>query len=77
MRPLRLFLENFVCHEKSFIDFTQFSAALIVGKIDNNDLYSNGVGKTTVFKGIEYVLFNQADTNLDKLVEVLESNDIK
>jgi DNA repair exonuclease SbcCD ATPase subunit len=57
-----------MCHEKSFIDFTQFSSALIVGKVDNNDLYSNGVGKTSIFKAIEYLLFNQADVNLEKII---------
>jgi DNA repair exonuclease SbcCD ATPase subunit len=57
-----------MCHDNSFIDFSQFSAALIVGKVENNDLYSNGVGKTTVFKAIEYVLFNQADANLEKII---------
>ncbi len=68
MRPLRLYIENFMCHEKSYIDFTQFSSALIVGKMENNDNYSNGVGKTTIFKAIEYVLFNQADVNMEKII---------
>ncbi len=68
MKLLRLYIKNFMCHENSFIDFTQFSAALIVGKLENNDLFSNGVGKTTIFKAIEYVLFNQADVNLEKIV---------
>jgi DNA repair exonuclease SbcCD ATPase subunit len=57
-----------MCHDKSYIDFTQFSSALIVGKVENNDLYSNGVGKTTIFKAIEYVLFNQSDSNLEKII---------
>jgi DNA repair exonuclease SbcCD ATPase subunit len=57
-----------MCHEVSYIDFTKFSTALIVGKVDNNDLYSNGVGKTTIFKALEYVLFNQADVNLEKII---------
>jgi DNA repair exonuclease SbcCD ATPase subunit len=57
-----------MCHSCSYIDFTQFNSALIVGKIDNNELYSNGVGKTTIFKAIEYVLFNQADVNLEKII---------
>jgi DNA repair exonuclease SbcCD ATPase subunit len=52
MIPKQLYIENFSCHEKSVIDFTQFSSALIVGKIENSDLYSNGVGKTTIFKAI-------------------------
>lgn len=68
MKLLKLSIENFMCHEKSHIDFTEFSSALIVGKIENNDLYSNGVGKTTIFKAIEYCLFNQSDFNLDKIV---------
>jgi len=68
MKPLRLYIENFTCHEKSFVDFTQFSAALIVGNVEHNDLYSNGVGKTSIFKAIEYVLFNQSDANLEKVI---------
>jgi DNA repair exonuclease SbcCD ATPase subunit len=68
MKPLRLYIENFMCYERGFIDFTQFSSALIVGKRENNDHYSNGVGKTTIFKAIEYVLFNQSDVNLEKII---------
>ena len=68
MEPLRLYIENFTCHSNSYIDFTQFNSALIIGKVDNNDLYSNGVGKTSIFKAIEYVLFNQADMNLEKII---------
>ena len=68
MKPLRLYMENFLCHDNSFIDITQFSSALIVAKVANNDLRSNGAGKTSIFKAIEYVLFNQADVNLEKLV---------
>jgi DNA repair exonuclease SbcCD ATPase subunit len=68
MQPIRLYIEDFLCHRKSFIDFTQFNSALIVGKINNSDLYSNGVGKTTIFKAIEYALFNQSDMNLEKII---------
>ena len=68
MKLNRLYIENFMCHSNSFIDFTQFNSALIVGRINNNDLYSNGVGKSTIFKAIEYVLFNQADMNLEKII---------
>lgn len=68
MRPVRLYIENFVCYESGFIDFTKFSAALIVGKIESNDMYSNGVGKTTIFKAMEYVLFNQSDVPLERTV---------
>jgi DNA repair exonuclease SbcCD ATPase subunit len=68
MKPLRLYLENFICHEQSFIDFTQFSSALVVAKIANNDEKSNGAGKTSIFKAIEYVLFNQSDVVLERLI---------
>ncbi len=68
MKLLRLYIENFMCHENSYIDFSEFNSALIIGKVENNDLYSNGVGKTTIFKAIEYALFNQADVNLEKII---------
>ena len=68
MKPTRLYVSNFMCFDRAYIDFTQFSAALIVGKIEGNDSYSNGVGKTSLFKAIEYVLFNQADVNLENIV---------
>jgi len=68
MRPARLYIENFMCFDRAYIDLTQFSAALIVGKKDSNDHYSNGVGKTSIFKAIEYVLFNEADVNLEDII---------
>ena len=69
MRPIRLFIENFMCYDTVELDLTSFSSALIVGEINGNDLYSNGTGKSTIFKAIEYVLFNKArETNLEKLV---------
>ena len=68
MKPVRLYVENFMCFDKAYIDFSQFSAAMIVGKIEGNDSYYNGVGKTSLFKAIEYVLFNQADVNLENIV---------
>src|SRR6185369_3869520 len=68
MKPLRLYIENFACYEHGFIDFTEFSAALIVGQKENNDMYSNGVGKSTIFGAIEYVLFNEADVPLERLI---------
>jgi DNA repair exonuclease SbcCD ATPase subunit len=68
MLPKRLYIENFMCISNAYIDFTQFTTALVIGKIDGNDSYSNGVGKTSLFKAIEYVLFNQADSNLENIV---------
>lgn len=68
MKPVRLYIHNFMCYEHGFIDFTEFSSALIIGKQENNDMYSNGVGKTTIFKSIEYVLFNQSDVPLERVI---------
>src|ERR1700722_337365 len=59
MMPLYLMISNLMSHEKSQIDFSSFSSALVLGKMDNSNLISNGVGKTTIFRAIEYCLFNQ------------------
>lgn len=75
MKPLYLYIENFQCHEKSEIDFSSFASALIVGKVGGNELIANGVGKSSIFKAIEYSLFNQVrdpllskDVVLEKLI---------
>ncbi len=70
MLPLKLELENFYCHGKSVIDFNDFQAAVIVGKINGNDKFSNGAGKSSIFAGIKYVLFNEVDTgSLEKVIK--------
>lgn len=68
MNPLRLYIDGFMCYDWAYIDFTQFSSALVVGKKEGDDADSNGAGKTTIFKAIEYVLFNQSDFNLERIV---------
>ena len=69
MEPLKLTIENFCGHEKSVIDFDKFSIALIVGKQKGNDKISNGVGKSTIFSAIKYVLFNETDfSSLDRII---------
>lgn len=69
MIPVRLQLTNFMNHSSSDIDCTTFKSALIVGKNKNNEMESNGIGKTTIFYAIEYVLFGQAPTDLlDEIV---------
>lgn len=56
-------------HKLTEIDCTNFQSVLIIGKSKNNDRISNGVGKTTIFRAIEYALFNQSHaTTLDKIV---------
>ena len=68
MRPLRIYLKNFMNHKLTEID-VNFQSVLIVGRSNKNDRVSNGVGKTTIFRAIEYVLFNQSHaTLLDKVV---------
>lgn len=69
MRPLRVYLKNFMNHRLTEVDCTQFQSVLIVGKSQKNERISNGVGKTTIFRAIEYALFNQSHaTTLDKVV---------
>lgn len=68
MKLVRLYIDGFMCYDKGFIDFNEFSAALVVGKQENNDHFANGVGKTTIFKAIEYVLFNYSDIPLERII---------
>jgi DNA repair exonuclease SbcCD ATPase subunit len=56
-----------MCYDDAYIDFNEFSSALIVGKAENPDV-SNGVGKTTLFRSIEYALFNHSDVNLENII---------
>jgi DNA repair exonuclease SbcCD ATPase subunit len=77
MRPLYLYLENFTLFKKCELNLTNItSALLIVGRQDANELESNGVGKTSIFRAIEYALFAQTkdpvigkDIVLEKLIQ--------
>ena len=69
MLPIRIYLENFMGHKESDIDCTQFSSCLIVGKNKNNTNISNGVGKSTIFKAIDFVLYGEY--NSDKIEEII------
>lgn len=68
MRPLRIIIENFMSHRYTDIDCTQFSSVLIVGRQRSDPRTSMGVGKSNVFKAIEYVLFGEAQISLDKII---------
>ena len=68
MKISRLYVKDFFCYDDAYIDFNEFSTALIVGKAENNSDVSNGVGKTTIFRAIEYVLFGHADINLEHII---------
>jgi DNA repair exonuclease SbcCD ATPase subunit len=55
-------------HRETEIEIN-FQSVLIVGRSNKNDRISNGVGKTTLFRAIEYVLFNQSHaTVLEKII---------
>lgn len=67
MIPSRLYVRDFMCYDDAYVDFNEFSSALIVGTSENPDV-SNGVGKTTIFRSMEYTLFNYADVNLENII---------
>jgi len=68
MKPLRLYIKDFMCYDRAFVDFDEFSSALIVGKTEGNDMEANGVGKTTIFRAIEFVLFGYSDAVLEGII---------
>lgn len=68
MRPLRICLEDFMSHRLTDIDCTQFKSALVVGRFRNDPRKAMGVGKSNIFKAIEYVLFGETQVKLDKLI---------
>jgi DNA repair exonuclease SbcCD ATPase subunit len=75
MIPIELTLENFTCHVKSVIDFTQFDAAVVVGKATNNTRKANQVGKSKIFSGITYALFNEV--GVDKIDSIIRDDSDK
>lgn len=68
MKISRLYIKDFACYEGAYIDFSEFNSAVILGKRENNDNIANGVGKSTIFNAIEYVLFNQSEVPLEELI---------
>jgi DNA repair protein SbcC/Rad50 len=69
MQPRRLSLKNFCGHSETEFSFDDFSSALVIGKVKDNDRFSNGAGKSTIFNAIEYVLFNEIHfSTLEKVI---------
>lgn len=69
MLPIRLSLKNFCGHSDTEFSFDDFQSALIIGKVKDNDRFSNGAGKSTIFNAIEYVLFNEIQFSaLEKVI---------
>jgi DNA repair exonuclease SbcCD ATPase subunit len=76
VRPLYLYGENFTCFKVFELFLDGISAALVLGHQDSNELESNGIGKTSIFRAIEYVLYAQTkdpvlgkDIVLEKLIQ--------
>lgn len=69
MLPKRIYLQNFMGHIESDIDCTKFTSCLIVGKNKNNPNISNGVGKSTIYKAIDFVLYGEYAC--DKIEEII------
>lgn len=69
MNLLNIKIENFLCYNSVDIDCTKFNSVLITGNFNGNERFSNGAGKSSFFKALEYVLFNYYDSKtIDKIV---------
>lgn len=67
--PISLELKDFKTHKYSFIDFSKFNSAVILGAKENDDATSCAVGKSTICEAIEYVWFNEYSTKtIDKVI---------
>jgi len=60
MIPLRLKMKNFFSHKDSEIDFSMFNSALLIGNTEGDYSKSNGSGKSAIFEGILWCLFNKS-----------------
>lgn len=66
---LDLEIENFMCYSYGRVDFTKFNSALILGRRSNDFRISNGTGKSTIFKALNYVLFDEYPcSNINKII---------
>jgi DNA repair exonuclease SbcCD ATPase subunit len=57
-----------MCYDEAYIDFNEFNSALVVGRVENVGNESNGAGKTSLFRAVEFVLFNYSDVNLEHII---------
>lgn len=60
MKPERLYMESFLSHDKSEINFNKFDVALILGRYDGESEQSNGAGKSAIFEAIAWALFGKS-----------------
>jgi len=69
MQPINLYIKDFCGHSETTFSFNDFSSALVIGIVKDNDRFSNGAGKSTIFNAIEYVLFNEIHfSSLEKII---------
>lgn len=59
MKLLRVHLHNFRTHKDTEIDFTQLGSPVLIKGINMDETGSNGAGKTSIFKAIEYILYSE------------------
>lgn len=60
MLPTKLHMKNFFSHKDSFIDFSDFNSALLIGNTEGDYSKSNGSGKSSIFESILWCLFNKS-----------------
>jgi exonuclease SbcC len=60
MIPSNLKMKNFFSHKDSEIDFSKFSSALLIGNTEGDYRKSNGSGKSAIFEGVLWCLFNKS-----------------
>tara|TARA_A200000159_G_scaffold158847_1_gene176644 strand:- start:91 stop:2196 length:2106 start_codon:yes stop_codon:yes gene_type:complete len=60
MIPSKLRMKNFFSHKDSEIDFSMFNSALLIGNTEGDYSKSNGSGKSAIFEGILWCLFNKS-----------------
>jgi DNA repair exonuclease SbcCD ATPase subunit len=60
MIPTKLKMNNFFSHKDSEVDFSKFDSALLIGNTEGDYRKSNGSGKSAIFEGILWCLFNKS-----------------
>ena len=59
MKPVTITMENFFSHKNSTLNF-DFDSAVLVGNTDGDYSKSNGSGKSSIFEGLTWTLFNKS-----------------